>query len=203
MIGLVSRATGGTAVPGLMSVVSPDRRESEGLCLRVPEAVDALGFANFLSAMGEQERGARRVLRVACGLTRSEAWAERFESAADSAGQRAGVLEELIGHLGGNPAYVSPSAHLVQYVSAKVLEPCLIEGSLDEATQEQALLEAAVHVLSRSRHLWRLLGEIGDKLPASDARDRVQAAAERARIDGADWIAQEYDRTVAEGILRG
>ncbi|WFE26060.1 hypothetical protein O7623_22245 [Solwaraspora sp. WMMD791] len=96
-----------------------------------------------------------------------------------SATEQMKTWEELIGDLGGNPKYVSPTARMTGGMDGKIISSFLLSGSGDELTFETAGLNAAFATLSLDVLNAQSLTNCAEKADDGQAKQVLQAAAMR------------------------
>jgi rubrerythrin len=86
------------------------------------------------------------------------------------------ILTGLIGDLGGDPDYVSPTARVAQVKSEALLQSALVSGPLSEAEREASDLENVLLAETKDHADWELLGQLAEQLPSGKARTAIEAA---------------------------
>lgn len=181
----VTKEHQGRSVPTLMTVVPAPQHLTDEALERVGAGAKLDGrpingrfLADLLSAFCQQERSGVRLYRAAERTTEREDWLSAYREFREQTERHVAIYERLISELGGNPAYVSPSARLAEFQGTKLGEVCLIDGSIDPLTQELACLEGILLAELRCHANWHLLKELTDKLPESPPRSRLRRAVE-------------------------
>lgn len=199
---IVTRETGAKTLPIGMTVTTRDC-EMAGAILRnfaSDAKTNGVFLANLMSAFASHERCGAHLYRVAAGRTQFTKWRERYQEFLSQAGDHIRILSDLIAQLGGDPQYVSPQARMTEFVNTKLMEPILLDGSVDNMTRELTMLEAALLAESKRHANWRLLKRLADQMPESSAKQTLRQAAEIV-VDQVDAHVQWARNTWQQAIL--
>jgi len=176
---------GGKAIPIGMTVVPPERRmglsDLEGF--GVDEELEGIFLANFMSAFAAHKRCVVHLYRMAAGLTQIPEWREKYMEFEDHTADHLRILERLIERLGGDPMYASPQARMTEFVATKLVEPILLEGSVDPLTLELTLLEAVTLAERKRRLNWKLISELADQMRETISKQAMREAVEQVESD--------------------
>jgi hypothetical protein len=178
---IVTKETGATTMPIGNTVAAPEC-EMPGLDLMnfAGEAqLNSIFFANLISAFAAHERCGVHLYRAAAGMTQFPQWREKYLEFGEQTANHILILGELTTQLGGDPLYVSPQARMTEFMNAKLMEPVLLEGSVDILTVELTMLEAVLLAERKCHANWELLKAIGNQLPDSTEKQSIQEAVEQ------------------------
>jgi rubrerythrin len=177
----VTKERGGKTTPIGMTVAEPACRMTESELTGFGGEPGLMGvfLAELMSGFAAQERCGVHLYRVAAGLTQIPEWRERYEEFGEETEEHVRIYEELIARLGGDPMYVSPQARMTQYVSTKLMEPILLEGSVDTLTQELTMLEAVMLAERKCHANWELVAELGRVMEDGPEREAIREAVGR------------------------
>jgi rubrerythrin len=181
----VTKMPGGKAIPIGMTVVPPERRmglsDLEGF--GVDEELEGIFLANFMSAFAAHERCVVHLYRMATGLTRIPECREKYTEFEDHTEDHLRILERLIERLDGDPMYASPQARMTEFVATKLVEPILLEGSVDPLTLELTLLEAVTLAERKRRLNLKLISELADQMRETISKQAMREAVEQVESD--------------------
>ncbi len=117
------------------------------------------------------------------------------------------VLETLVGRLGGDPGYVSPSARATEKAGLGLVESTfLLGGSVDLMTQELVMLDAVLLAEAKDHANWSGLSELVDVMPEGQVRDAVREAVERVEPEEDEhlgWAQDMRTKLVAAQVRSG
>jgi rubrerythrin len=134
-------------------------------------------FVDILSCFLGHERDGVHLYRTVAGLTSNAALRAAFEEFGAETAEHVDIYERLVMALGGDPAYVSPSARLNEFANTKLLEGLLLSNSVDVVMFDVALVEAVGAAEAKCEANWMFLAELAAELPASSAaRTAIEAA---------------------------
>jgi rubrerythrin len=185
---VVTNDTGGTARPTVAVYVPPDRQVPDaGSNTALAEAgLDPAFVADLLSACVAHERCGTHLYRSVAGRTTDARLREQYERFGNETRDHVERLEQLIAGAGGDPQYVSASARATEKAAAGLLESTyLLDGSLDPATAELAMLEAVMLAEAKDHGNWELLAQLATQM---DGTLRTQFEAVTAEV-----LAQEEE----------
>lgn len=199
---LVTRETGAKTMPIGMTVTTPNA-EITGAALRnfaSAARTNSIFLANLISSFASHERCGVHLYRVAAGMTQFPKWRERYEEFLAQTEDHVRILSDVASQLGGDPQYVSPQARMIEFVNTKLMEPILLDGSVDSLTRELTMLEAVLLAESKCLANWELLRRLADQLPESPAKQAMSQAVERVE-DQEDAHVQWARNTWQQAIL--
>lgn len=202
-----TKETGAKTLPTLMTIAAPEQQAPiEPLQKLGAEAgLNGLLLSNLLSGFAQLERDAVHLYRVVADKTHHEAWRDRYEEFGRQSAEHVRIYQELIGELGGDPAYVSPNARMVEFRDSKLLDPLHVSGSVDELTLELTMLEAVITAENQCHANWELLSALSEQV-----KDQATASALRKAIDQVmpeedahlDWAKSTWQQTLLETLTR-
>jgi rubrerythrin len=180
MVTVVTKATGGSAKPvGLLYIEPAVQVEdaSAGTSL-VESGLNAPFVADLLSACLSHERCGVHLYRSVAGRTMLPELRSRYEEFLAETEEHVELLEGLIRDSGGNPMYVSPAARATERADAGLVESTwILDGSIDEATAELAMLEAVLLAEVKDHDNWELLSELAQAMNPGPAREGLESVA--------------------------
>jgi rubrerythrin len=168
-------------MPMGMTVTAPNA-EIIGAALRnfaSAARTNSIFLANLISSFASHERCIVHLYRAAAGMTQFPKWRERYEEFLAQTEDHIRILYDVISQLGGDPQYVSPQARMNEFVNTKLMEPILLDGSVDNLTRELTMLEAVSLAESKCHANWELLKRLAEQMPESSAKQAVSHAVER------------------------
>jgi rubrerythrin len=197
----VTKETGGKTMPIGMTVTAPECRMtgSELTSFGGDAELNGIFLANLMSAFTAHERCGVHLYRTVAGLTQIPEWRKRYEEFGLQTEDHIRILEELTVELGGDPKYVSPQARMTEFVNTKMMEPILLNGSVDSLTQELTCLEAVLLAEMKCHANWLLLGKLADQIPDSPAKQAMQQAVEQVESEEDEHV--EWTRTAWKEML--
>jgi rubrerythrin len=175
----VMHHTGGTSKPLGMTYVDPRRQVTNDLLdpFMAGSGLNGPFVADLMSDFLTHERCGMHLYRSVAGRTNNPVLKSRYNQFGNETDEHIRILEELIGELGGDPRYVSPSARAAEKVDAAALQATfLLGGSVDVMTQELVMLDAVVLAETRDHANWSFLAQLVAELPEGDARDALARA---------------------------
>jgi len=193
---------GATAQPNEMLYVEPTQQVTPGLLAEVMAGTGLNGpfVADLLSAMLTHERCGRHLYRSVAARTNNPMLRGKYEEFGDETERHVEILETLVAACGGNPAYVSPQARVVQGMDTKLVESTFaLGGSIDVMTQEMAMLDAVFLAESVDHANWKTLQQLVEHFPDGDLRDQFRAAVEEVEQQEDEhlgWAKQTKERLV-------
>lgn len=208
MITVVTKELGGTAKPVGGLYIEPDLQKedaSAGTGL-IDTGLNAPYVADLLSACLAHERCGVHLYRSVAGRTLLPELRDRYEEFLAETETHVELLEQLILGTGGDPMYVSPSARATERANAGLVEATwILDGSIDAATAELAMLEAVMMAELIDHDNWLLLGELTAAMNPGDVRDSVRSVAERILAQEADHFqwARETRRRMLTVVATG
>jgi rubrerythrin len=192
----VTKDVGGTAKPVGALYVEPELQiidASSGTTL-AESGLNAAFLADLLSACLAHERCGVHLYRSVAGRTNREDLRERYAAFGAETEEHVRILEDLVSGAGGNPSYVSPAARATEKAGAGLVESTyLLGGSIDEPTQELAMLEAVMLAEAKDHGNWELLAQLAAQMAAGAVRDGFSAAATRVLVQEEEhygWAAE-------------
>jgi rubrerythrin len=175
-------ATGARSVPQDATYVDPARTmppdELEGFLDGTK--LNGPFVADLLSDMLAHERCGAQLYRSVTERTNNPMLKQRYSHFGDETTEHVGILETLIGQLGGDPGYVSPAARATEKAGTGLLESTyLLAGSVDLMTQELVMLDAVLLAEAKDHANWSCLSKMVDQMPEGDVRNAFQDAVSR------------------------
>jgi rubrerythrin len=197
----VTKTTGGKTMPIGMTVTTPECRMtgSELTSFGGEAELNGIFLANLLSAFTAHERCGVHLYRTVAGLTQIPECRERYEEFGLQTEDHIRVLEELTAELGGDPMYVSPQARMCEFMNTKLMEPILLNGSVDSLTQELTSLEAVLIAEMKCHANWLLMGKLADEMSDSPAKNAIEQAVEQVESEEDEHV--EWARTAWKEML--
>jgi DNA-dependent RNA polymerase auxiliary subunit epsilon len=167
----------------------------------LPDARFNVAFvADVLSAMLTHERCGRHLYRSVEGRTNNPILESKYREFGEETEHHVEILEAIVTEMGGNPAYVSPSARAVEGMDTKLLESTfMFEGSLDVMTAELAMLDAVFLAEAADHANWKTLGALVDLFPEGPVRASLRGAVdeiEKEEDKHLGWASQTKQKLV-------
>ncbi|MGE0129842.1 MAG: hypothetical protein AB7U82_17310 [Blastocatellales bacterium] len=177
---LVTRETGAKTMPIGMTVTTPGNEITSAVLRNFAGAAktNSVFLANLMSSFASHERCGVHLYRVAAGITQFTKWRERYQEFLAQTEDHIRILSDLTALLGGDPQYVSPQARMAEFVNTRLMEPILLDGSVDSLTRELTMLEAVLLAESKCHANWELLKRLADQMPESSAKQALRHAVE-------------------------
>ena len=175
---VVTKAVGGRTWPIGQTVSEPNLTltADEAMAFAPDSGLDGFYFVDILSCFLGHERDGVHLYRTVAGLTSSAELRAAFEEFGAETAEHVEIYERLVMNLGGDPAYVSPSARLNEFQNGKVLEGLLLSSSVDVPTFDVALVDAVAVAEAKCHANWMFLNELAAELPASSTRTAIEDA---------------------------
>ena len=177
-------ATGARSAPAEMTYIDPARTmpPDEQKAFLADTDLNGPFVADLLSDMLAHERCGAQLYRSLAGRTNNPILKHRYEHFGEETTEHVEILEQLIGHLGGDPKYVSPSARATTKAGTGLLESTfLLTGSVDLVTQELVMLDAVLLAEAKDHANWECLAGLAETLPEGDIRTAFVDAVEQVR----------------------
>jgi hypothetical protein len=133
-------------------------------------------------------------------VTQFPEWRGKYEEFLAQTEEHVRILAELTAQLGGDPRYVSPQARMTEFMNTKLMEPILLDGSVDGLTRELTLLEAVLLAERKCHANWQLLGKLADQSPDSASSQALRQAVERVE-DQEDEHVRWAERSWQQALL--
>ena len=174
-------ATGARTAPAEMTYVNPahlmPHDELKGFL--ADTGLNGPFVADVLSDMLAHERCGAQLYRSVAGRTNNPMLKRQYEHFGEETTQHVGILETLIGNLGGDPQYVSPAARATTKAGTALLESTfLLNGSIDLMTQELVMLDVVLVAEAKDHANWACLAALADSVPDGDIRDAFTEAVQ-------------------------
>jgi rubrerythrin len=188
---IVMKATGAKTMPIGMTVTAPECEitGSELLSAMGKAQPGGILLANLLSAFAAHERCGVHLYRTAAGMTQFAQWEEKYEEFLAQTEEHVRILSELTTELGGDPMYVSPQARMTEFMNTKLMEPILLEGSVDGLTRELTMLEAVLLAERKCHANWHLLRQLSQQLPQGTSTHALREAVEQVEDQEDEHVA--------------
>ncbi|MDG4768404.1 hypothetical protein O7632_30565 [Solwaraspora sp. WMMD406] len=177
----VRAETGATIKPGPMVTAVPERAvdDDQLAAFAAGSGLNGAFLADQLSAWMTHDLMGVCLFSMLARRTPNPILAGLYDRLKSSATEQARTWEELVGNLGGNPRYVSPTARMTGGMDEKITGSFLLNGSGDELTFETAGLNAAFAALSLDLLNACALANCAEKANDGQAKQVMRAAAER------------------------
>lgn len=178
---VITKATGGRTWPIGQTVTAPDAMlpADEAMAFAPGAGLAGFYFVDILSAFLGHERDGVHLYRTVGGLTSHPDLRRAFEEFGAETAQHVEIYEQLVGALGGDPAYVSPAARLNEFQNTKVLEGLLLSSSVDVPTFDLALVDAVAVAEAKCHGNWMFLAGLVEELPESPTREAIAGAVDQ------------------------
>jgi rubrerythrin len=205
---IVTRETGAKTMPIGMTVAAPEATMTgdQLMSFAADAQTNSIMLANLISAFAAHERCGVHLYRTAAGFTQFGEWRARYEEFLAQTEEHVRILSELATQLGGDPKYVSPQARMTEFMNTKLMEPILLEGSVDGLTCELALLEAVVLAERKCHAHWQLLSQLAGHLPQGRSAQAIQRAVEVVEDQEDEhvrWAEQAWQQAVLAQVTPG
>jgi rubrerythrin len=115
------------------------------------------------------------------------------------------VLVKLIAAVGGDPDYVSPSARVVQFKAAKLLESALTVDGLSQAEIECSDLENVLLAETKDHADWHVLAQLAEQA-TGDLKQALQSAVsevEEEEDEHLEWARETLSRMTLQMVTEG
>jgi rubrerythrin len=191
-----THGVGATGTPTEMTVIPPDRAMVEASFERFAAGTsyNRAFLADLLSSFLAHEQCGVHLYRTVAGATANPMLQGRYRQFLGQTEEHVRILEELIGDLGGNPFYVSPSARLVHAMNTGLLQGVVLAaGSGDILHREMAMLEAVVLAETKDHADWSLLATLAADLPDGAEKDVLRRAVERVQPEEDEHVTWAKD----------
>jgi uncharacterized membrane-anchored protein YjiN (DUF445 family) len=93
---------------------------------------------------------------------------------------------------------------MAEFVATKLMEPILLEGSVDPLTLELTLLEAVTLAERKRRLNWKLIRELADQMRETISKQAMQEAVEQVESDQDEhvrWAETAWLRMVMAQVM--
>jgi rubrerythrin len=139
------------------------------------------------------EQGGLQLYRVAMSRAQHAELKKRYQEFAAQTAQHREVLIRLIGQLGGDPNYVSPTACLAQVKATKLLEAALISDALAPQEIEASDLENIFLAETKDHADWQLLKQIGEQCDDPTIKRAIQQAVQEVEQEEDQHVQWAHD----------
>ena len=196
-------AAGARSVPAEMTYVDPERvvPPEELKSFLADTGLNGPFVADLLSDMLAHERCGAQLYRSVAGRTNNPMLKRQYEHFGEETTEHVDILETLIGQLGGDPMYVSPSARATEKADTGLVESTfMLAGSVDLMTQELVMLDAVMLAEAKDHANWSGLSQLVDTFPEGQIRDHVRRAVERVEPQEDDhlgWAQETRSKLIA------
>ena len=129
----------------------------------------------------------------------------RYEEFGRQTAKHREVLVRLITTLGGDPDYVSPTARVVQYKAAKLLESALAVDGLSQAEVECSDLENVLLAETKDHADWHVLSQLAEQA-SGDLKKALQAAVsevEEEEDEHVEWARETLSQMTLQIVAEG
>jgi rubrerythrin len=196
--GAQTKAMAGMSVTADAEMTVSQNDQLLGIARR--DGVNGDFVSDVLSAVLTHERCGTHLYRSCAARSLNPMLQAKYRSFGADTERHVAVLEELIRSAGGNPAYVSPSARMVQVMDTKMVESTYaVSGSVDLMTAEMAMLDAVFLAETMDNANWVLLERLTPMLPEGALRDGIEAAVAEVRAEEEEhlsWVLETKERLV-------
>ncbi|HYE73989.1 MAG TPA: hypothetical protein VEF04_11695, partial [Blastocatellia bacterium] len=172
--------------------------------LAVDAPVSKIFLANLISAFSSHERCGVHLYRTAAGMTKIPEFRERYEEFGRETENHVRILAELTTAMGGDPMYVSPQARIDEALNSKMMETILLNGSIDDLTQELTMLDTVILAETRCHANWELLSLMADQVPDSAMKQALQDAVSQVgpqEDEHIRWARQMWQQTLLAQVM--
>jgi len=145
-------------------------------------------IADKLSEFLMVEQCGVQLYTVVAGRCKTPQLKARYEEFGRETGHHREVLVKLITTLGGDPDYVSPTARLVQYKAAKLLESAVAVDGLAQPEIEAADLENVLLAETKDHADWHFLSQLAQQA-SGDLRKALEAAVAEVESEEDEHLA--------------
>jgi rubrerythrin len=163
--------------------------------------------ADLLSDMLCHERCGVHLYRSVAARTNNPVLKRQYEHFGEETVEHVDILETLIGQLGGDPLYVSPSARATEKSDTALVESTfMLAGSVDVMTQELVMLDAVMLAEAKDHANWSGLSQLVDSFPEGDIRARVREAVaqvEPQEDDHLGWAQETRTKLISLQVESG
>src|SRR5215204_2271595 len=115
------------------------------------------------------------------------------------------VLVKLIAAVGGDPDYVSPSARVVQFKAAKLLESALAVDGLSQAEIECSDLETVLLAETKDHADWHALSQLAEQA-SGDLKKALESAVsevEEEEDEHVEWARETLSQMTLQMVAEG
>jgi rubrerythrin len=152
------------------------------------------------------EQGGAQLYRIAGERAQNNELKQMYQRFGEETMRHRDVLIDLIGKLGGDPNYISPSARIAMHKAESMLGWAHLAGPL--TPWEVQLIDLENIVLAETKDLsdWTLLETLGEELDDGEVRQAIQAAVDEVLPDEDEHlrtVTEEYARMEVETVMRG
>jgi rubrerythrin len=187
-----NRTTGARSVPVGMTEVPPQAAmPPEALQSLAPDAgINGAFVSDLLSAFLAHEQCGVHLYRTVAGATANPLLEAKYRDFLGDTERHVDILTRVIGQLGGDPQYVSPSARLVHAMNTHLIQGVVLAaGSADELPREMAMLEAVLLAETKDHADWSLLSSLCEQMSEGPARDALSQAVEEVEAEEDEHVA--------------
>jgi hypothetical protein len=174
----VTRETGGRSKSVVMTNFPPEISVTDDeLAPLAPKSGDnGPFFADLLSQFLMHERAGVHLYKALHARTTNPMLQSTFKGFQEDSERNVASFEELVTTLGGDPNYVSPAARMTEFMDSRLIDNCLLDGSLEEMGRDQAQVEAVLVASAICRANCDTLRRLVDDLPDAEPRRAISAA---------------------------
>jgi hypothetical protein len=161
---------------------------------------------DLLSEILTVEQGGLERHRVAAARCTDAALAQRYAAFGEETARHRELLVRLIGRLGGDPAYVSPTARLAQARAAALVQAALAADGLSPPELEAADLESVLLAETKDHadwHLLQLLAAQADDPAVRAALEETVPAVEAEEDEHLSWARDTLSERTLRRVLHG
>jgi rubrerythrin len=156
---------------------------------------------DLLSEFLMVEQGGLELYRVAAARCTDAALAQRYAAFGEETARHREILVRLIERLGGDPAYVSPTARLAQAKAAAVVQTALVADGLSQPEREAADLENVLLAETKDHADWHLLQLLAAQVDDAAVRTAFEETVPQVEEEEDEHLSWARD-TLADRTLR-
>jgi hypothetical protein len=139
---------------------------------------------------------------VAAGRCTDAALVQRYTAFGEETARHREILVRLIERLGGDPAYVSPTARLAQAKAAALLQTALVAGGLSQPEREAADLANVLLAETKDHADWHLLQQLGAQVDDAAVRTAFEETVPRVEEEEDEHLSWARDTLTERTLLR-
>jgi rubrerythrin len=156
---------------------------------------------DLLSEFLMVEQGGLELYRVAAARCTDAALTQRYAAFGEETARHREILVDLIRRLGGDPAYVSPTARLAQAKAAALLQTGFVADGLSQPEREAADLENVLLAETKDHADWHLLQQLAVQADDPAIRTALEASVPQVEAEEDEHLTWARD-TLGERCLR-
>ena len=152
------------------------------------------------------EQGGLQLYRVVASRSTDPAVKRRYEEFGQETAHHREVLARLIGRVGGDPNYISPTARLAQVKADKLLEASLVVDGLSQQEIEANDLENVLLAETKDHADWSLLSQLVQRVEEPDLKQALEQAVgevESEEDEHLNWARDTLSELALRMVLEG